>query len=145
MLTLNQIRKELTNWFEQHAQIRTVVSLDDWEEQANRDTQYPLANVEHVLSAIDDKFMNYSFQIKVVSLTGDNVDLQHEAISDATLIADDFFSYLQEAPGWVFRRSSTLDNVIDQGADRYSGVKFRIILGVMRSHNTCIIPKKDNG
>lgn len=143
MITLNQIKRRLLAWFESHAQINSTTSFDDFEFEAERNLAYPVANVEYLLSNIDDKFINYTFFVKVGDLAGDNVSHQDEVVSDAILIADDFFSYLQDEEGWVFRRSSTLDTFKDDGGDRVTGIMFRVVLGVVRSHNTCQTPTKD--
>jgi hypothetical protein len=75
-------------------------------------------------------------------LTDENVeDIDDEIFSDMVLIAEDFFSWLQEEDGFTSRKSSNIQKFIDDTHDRVSGLVVRIDLSVVSSQNECAIPK----
>lgn len=142
MLTLNQIRLKLIQFFQDHAQVNDVVYADDFEFNAERNLTYPVVNLEFLEASISNKFLNYSFKVVVGDVAGDDAELQNEVISDSLLTAEDFFSFLQNEEGWSFSKSSRLNPFKDDSGDRVSGVVFTVILSVIRSQNTCATPTK---
>lgn len=141
MLTPNQIKQKLVEYFESHAQINSVVFADDFEFSAERNLLYKAVNLSFVGSRINEKMMDNSFKVVIADMVSeDDAHLQFEVVSDCTVIAEDFFTFLQYEEGWVFSRSSTIRPLIDNGGDRISGVEFTVILSVVRSQNTCATP-----
>jgi hypothetical protein len=143
MLSLNQIKYKLISYFEAHGQINQVVYADDFEFNAQRNLNYPVTNIEYVDATINNKFLNYTFKIVIGDrVVADDTNQQDNVHSDAILIAEDFFAYLQQEEGWTFNKSSSIQKFLDDSGDRVSGIVFRITLAVIRSQNTCQTPVK---
>lgn len=139
-MTVIQMTDILMDWFSKHKQIQTVLNLDDYEFEAERDVTYPVANVEYISSGVSDKMNNRTFLIKLGDLAGSDARVQNEVISDMEQIADDFTSFCQDREGWVFRKNTTFDPFKDGGGDRVSGVTFSVVLGTVRPQNNCATP-----
>ena len=143
MLTLIQIQQRLVSFFENHAQVNSVTTLDQRELDAQRDVTYPAVNLEYQDTSVSANMVNHVFLVTIGDRVGeDRSDLQLSVISDSLLVAEDFLTYLQYAEGWVFNRTTSIQNFKDDGPDRVSGVVFRITIGVVRSQNECATPTK---
>lgn len=143
MLSLQQIKKRLMSYFEDHAQINSVVFEDDFEFNAERNLTYPVSGIEFIDASTSAKYLNFSFKVVLGDMvSSDDSDLQDEVISDMLLVAEDFLSFLQYEEGWVFDKSTSIQPFKDDGGDRVCGVVFRVVLSVVRSQNTCATPTK---
>ena len=140
MLSLNQIKSNLLSYFTSHAQVKQIVYGDDFKFNGERDLSYPVVNIEFLDASISQKLLNYNFKFVIGDFTSDNTEQQDEVISDSLLIAEDFFSFLQETEGWVFSKSSSIQKFVDDSGDRVSGIVFRVVLSVVRSQNACSTP-----
>lgn len=143
MLSLHQIKKRLVSYFENHAQINSVVFEDDFEFNAERNLTYPVVGMEFLDASVSGKLLNYSFKVVLGDMVSmDDSDLQDEVVSDMLLVAEDFLSFLQNEEGWVFDKTTSIQPFKDDGGDRVCGVVFRVVLSVVRSQNTCATPLK---
>ncbi len=143
MLTLIQITNKLQNFFETHAQINTVKVESDFDFNAESALIYPVVNLAYIDSNIANKAMNHRIEVTIADLVNKEIeqhDLQIE--SDALLIAEDFFAWLQEQMDFDFQKSTSIQPFADNAADRTSGVVFTITLQTIRPQNTCQIPEK---
>ena len=52
-LTLNQIKKILIAWFQNHADINTVCYIDDFDFNSERNIIYPVSNIEYRIRRIN--------------------------------------------------------------------------------------------
>ncbi|RZK45998.1 MAG: hypothetical protein EOO97_00035 [Pedobacter sp.] len=143
MLTLIQIQQKLVAYFENHAQVNTTTTLDQRELDAQRDILFPAVNLEYQDTAVSANMVNHTFLVTIGDrVAEDRPDLQLSVISDSLLVAEDFLTFLQYTEGWVFNKTTSIQNFKDDGPDRVSGVVFRITLGVVRSQNECATPTK---
>lgn len=140
MLSLNQIKLKLKDYFNLHAQIASVYSEKNFDFSAEKHINYPTVNIEFITANVSNKTLSYSFKIVLADMTGGNKDLEDEVESDLLLIAEDLFAYLQQSEGLIFDKSTTLNKFTDDKGDRTSGFVFTISLGVIRSQNECATP-----
>jgi hypothetical protein len=142
-MTLNNFKSLLKTWFQNHAQINSVYYCDDFDFNAERSIDYPTVNIEYLNSAINDKEMNHIFKIVIADITKpDDTEMEDNIISDSLQIAEDFFTYLQNAEGFRFNKTSSLQKFVDDTADRAAGIVFTITLSVIRPQNWCNTPTK---
>ncbi len=143
MLSLNQILNKLEGFFNDHAQVNEVVVASDFDFNAERNLTYPVVNLEHVDSNISDKKMNHRFKVVVADiLSTDTKNHDNEIVSDSLLIAEDFFSWLQEQEGFEFTKSTNIQRFVEDGGDRTAGVTFVVTLSTIRAQNTCQKPTR---
>lgn len=142
MLSLNQISQKLIDFFSSHAQVSQVLYEDDFEFNAQRELNYPVAVIEFLDASINDKQLNYNFKIVIGDKASSDVLIQNEVISDAILIAEDLYAYLQDGEGWVFKKSSSIQKFVEDTGDNISGIVFTTTISVIRSQNTCQTPQK---
>lgn len=143
MLTLNNIKGILKTYFNSHALINSVYYEDDFDFNAERSIDYPVANVEYLNSNISDKTMNHNFKIVLADLTEpENNEMEDNIHSDSLQIAEDLFTYLQNYEGFSFNKSSTINKFTDDTSDRATGIVFTIQLSVVRPQNRCNTPIK---
>lgn len=143
MLTLNNLKYILKGWFENHAQINNVFYCDDFDFNAERNIQYPVANIEYVSSNISNKTINHVFKFVIGDLVKpDDTDMEDNVHSDALQIAEDFYTFLQNYEGFSFNKTSTINKFTDDTSDRAAGIVFTITLSVIRPQNRCSTPTK---
>jgi hypothetical protein len=139
MLTLNQIKILLTDFFNSHNMINSVYYMDDFDFNAESSIDYPVVNIEYLNSAITDKVFNHNFKIVIGDITvPDNYEMEDMVHSDTLQIAEDFFTFLQNYNGnLIFDRASSIQKFVDDTGDRICGIVFTIRLGTIRAQNTC--------
>lgn len=143
MLTLNQIKQRLIAWFNSHAQINAVKYETDFEFNAQRDLLYPAVNIEWQDASIQENATNHNFRILIGDLFDANHPEQaHDVHSDVMQIAEDFFSFLQNEEGWIFSKSTRINQFVDDMGDRVAGVVFVVTLSTVRPQNTCQKPDR---
>lgn len=141
MLTLNQVKKILKDYFEGHAQINDVIYGNDIEFNAERQINYPACNIEYLNSDVSGKLLNYNYNIVIADICEpDNDEMQDNIISDSLQIAEDFISYLEYTEGLIYNGSSSLEPFIDDTGDRTTGVSFTLSIGTIRNQNWCNKP-----
>lgn len=141
MLTLNQAKKLLVDYFVGHAQIKQVIYGNDVEFNADRQISYPVCNIEYLNSDVTGKLLNYNYNIVISDITQpENTEMEDNVISDALQIAEDFLSYLEYTEGFIFNGSSSLEPFVDDTGDRTSGISFTVSIGTIRNQNWCNKP-----
>ena len=141
MKTLNQIKHDLINFFEGHAIINQVVYSNDFEFNAERELNYPVANIEYLESNMNGKLTTHSYSIILADLYDNSLKGHSDEIhSDMLLIAEDFFSWAQEEDGFLFNKAANIQKFIDDADDRTAGIVLKFQLATMRSQNSCAIP-----
>src|SRR5690348_66580 len=128
MLTLNQLNKKLTQFFQNHKQINQVIFSSDFDFASNRSLSYPVVNIEYMDASIQGDKVNHNYKVVIADLIDTNVEgSEYEIISDASLIAEDFFTYLQTCIyDFDFNRSSNIQNFTDDNGDRTAGIVFPV-------------------
>ena len=143
MLTLNQIKKIIKDYFNAHASINSVYYLSDFDFNAERSIDYPTVNVEYLNSNITNKMMNHSYKVVIGDLCEiDNTEMEDEIHSDCLQIAEDFYTFLQNYEGLYFNKTSSINKFTDDTGDLTSGIVFTITLSVVRPQNWCSTPTK---
>lgn len=141
MLTLNQIKKLMIDFFNAHKQIKDVKYCDDFDFAADRTLNYPVNNIEYLNSNISNRTINHAFKIVLGDLMNDNIDgIEDEIYSDMLLVAEDFFAWIANQEGFSFNKTSSINKFVDDKGDRVAGIVFTITLAVIRTQNICIIP-----
>jgi hypothetical protein len=141
MKTLNQLKKLLVTFFENHKQVNSVYYSDDFSFNAERSLNYPVCNIEYLESNMANKKLAHSYRIVLGDLLDANIEgHEDEILSDMMLIAEDFFAWLQYNESFEFIKSSSIQKFSDDTSDRVSGLVFRISISTIRTANTCIIP-----
>lgn len=143
-MTLNDLKILIKDFFNGHAQINSVYYCDDFDFNAERSIDYPVANIEYLNSNISNKTVNHNFKIVIADLTEpDNTDMEDTVHSDSLQIAEDFFTYLQNYEvGIFFNKTSTINKFTDDTGDRVSGIVFTVSLSLIRPMNRCNMPTK---
>ena len=143
MLTLNQIKKILKDYFNAHALINSVYYMDDFNFNAERSIDYPVANIEYVNSDINIGVMNHNYKIVIADLCElDNAEMEDNIHSDSLQIAEDFFTYLQNYEGLIFKKTSSINHFTEDTGDLAAGIVFTVQLGTIRKQNWCDSPTK---
>lgn len=143
MKTLNELKTILKSYFNSHAIINSVYYEDDFDFNAERSIDYPVANIEYLNSNISNKTMNHNFKIVLADITEpENNEMEDNIHSDTLQIAEDFFTYLQNAEGFSFDKSSSINKFTDDTADRAAGIVFTIQISVIRPQNRCNTPTR---
>lgn len=142
--TLNQLKIMLTTWFNNHAQINTVVYSNDFDFNADRQINYPVVHIEHLSTNLADVLTNHNYQITIGDITQpNNSEMEDLIVSDAVQIAEDFFTYLENTEGIYFTPTSSLQPFTDDTGDRTCGITMTITIGVARRSNICDTPTKN--
>ncbi|MBN9295384.1 MAG: hypothetical protein J0I41_00165 [Filimonas sp.] len=141
MITLNQIKYKLIDFFKNHKQVNEVSYTDDFSFAANRELIYPVVNIEYLEANVQDKKINHSYNMIIGDLIdAANTQSEDEVISDAMQIAEDFFAWLWEQKEFVFMKNTNIQKFSDDNGGRVSGITFRIALSILRNQNICNTP-----
>lgn len=141
MITLNQIKHTISSFFTSHKQVRHFFYGDANKYSGIVNKDFISVNCEYISSTLSGKALNHSFRISIA----DRIDPNHqeqedEVISDAILIANDFFAFIDLQEEILFTKSSSLQPFSDDNRDRTAGIVFTLILQVQRKANNCITP-----
>lgn len=141
MITLNQIKKLLKEWFMAHPQVRHFYWGDLSGYNAVRDKEFFSVNIEYLDTNLNQKTMSHSYRISIGDMVDSNQpDQEDEVISDAMLIAADFFAQFELMEEFTIQRSTNIQPFSETTNDRIAGVVFRVVLNVPRKANECGIP-----
>ena len=141
MLTLNQLKLILKDFFESHGMINSVYYFDDFDFAAERNISYPVANISYLNSNMSTKTLNHNFKVVIADICQpDNNDMQDNIHSDSLQVAEDFFTFLQNYEGFNLKRTTSINKFNDSNGDRTSGIVFTITLEVIRPMNWCNKP-----
>jgi hypothetical protein len=143
MKTLNEIKKILTNFFEQHAQINSTYYLSDDDYNTLKSIDYSSVNITYKNSNITGDEIQHNYDISISDLAEfDNSEIEDYVHSNCILIIDDFFTFLDESFDFEYSKNSTLNPFIDDTADRTAGITFSISIQTERRKNICDTPTK---
>lgn len=145
MLTLNQLKIILTDYFNNHQLINSVYYQDDFDFNAESSIDYPVCNIEYLNSNITNTVMNHNFKIVIGDITvPDNTTMEDMIHSDSLGVAEDFFTFLQNTyDGIIFDRVSSIQKFTDDMGDRVCGIVFTIKLGTIRKQSICDTPVRN--
>lgn len=142
--TLNQYKKILTAFFQDHLQINTVLFGNKFDFNGKNNIIYPVANIRFLDSSTSANQIIDRFEITIADLQDDEIlDSEFEIINDVTQIAYDFLSYLY-ADEYAFHfqvsNVTTINNFSETNDDITAGVNFAINLSQNRIINPCSAP-----
>jgi len=142
MITVNQYIKMLTDFFENHGQINTVLVGDNYDFNAVSNIIYPVCNIEYVRQNISASNINDQFEITIGDLFDPNLKRSEYAIySDSNLIADDVITYFGNQYDVEYEISETTSVQKWKGnVDRLAGCVFVVSFDQFRVANDCILP-----
>lgn len=147
MITINQYIKLFTDFFEQHRQINTILTGDDFNFNADSEVVYPVSHIEYVTQSISDQFIQHQFEIIIGDLFDPNINnAEVEIYNDCNLIAADFIDYFanQYDEDYEINEQVSLNKFTDSNVDRVAGVVFVVTFQQFREANDCIIPIETN-
>lgn len=146
-MTLNQYKKILMNFFQNHLQINTVLFGNQYDFNANENIVYPVANIRFLDSSTNGTSIIDRFEFVIADLQDDeDDDSEFEIINDVTQIAYDLVNYLnKEEFAFLFQVSTvtTINNFSERNTDITAGVTFAVNLTQQRIINPCNVPVTD--
>lgn len=146
-LTLNQYRKILTAFFDNHLQINTTLFGSDYDFNANENITYPVANIRYLDSSTNNSSIIDRFEFTIADLENrEDDDAEFEIVNDTTLIAYDLINYLNdERFAFQFQVSNvtTINPFSEKNTDITTGVNFTVNLTQQRIINPCSVPIGD--
>ncbi len=143
MITLNQIKNILLDYFKSHAMIEEVCYENDFDFNSERRIKYRVVNIEYLNSSINNKLVSHNYKFVIADLAEfDNKEIKDNILSDCVQIAEDFYTFIYEHPQIIFNRISTINPFEDDTKDSATGVIFTVSLSAIRSQNICDTPIK---
>jgi hypothetical protein len=145
MLTINQISKRFIDFFNNHAQINTVIYADDFDFSAYPDILYRVVHIQSVDTSIKGKEIMNRFKFMIADIENpNNENSENEIWSDTLLIADDFLSFFgdDDFEEFILDTDTTIQTFSESGTDRTAGVVFTANVRQVRELNPCAIPVK---
>lgn len=144
MLTLNQIKEYLIQFFNNHWQINTVVYADDFDFSAKADVQYKVAHIQPVdPSSVNANEITYKFKIAIGDIEDpNNMDSENDIWSDCISIANDFITYFgnDDFEDFFIDKNITIQKFSEGNTDRVAGVVFAFGVRQERLNNPCTLP-----
>ncbi|NBU82024.1 MAG: hypothetical protein EBS55_10295 [Flavobacteriaceae bacterium] len=140
-MTLNQIVKQITEFGNNHEQIKFVYFGDVWERLSNGEVTYPAMFFSLIDAQILAKQIQYNFSIYVMDRMLMEETNETEVLSDMTLIGQDMVAKLRDnIYNWIAGDNMTLSFYTESDPDYLAGVKIDFSLTLSSLNNTCQIP-----
>lgn len=142
-MTLNNLKKYLSNWFKSSPFITTVVvsTKDDFNELNNID--YPVCHIEYLNSNTNVNYINYTFVITIADIQNDKHNLKNvdEIHNDCNLIAQDFIDFHSENNDlFELDENVQITPFREERGDRTAGITMAVRIPIFRDVNICNIP-----
>ena len=147
MLTLNQIKQRLIDFYENHIQVNTVVYADDFDFAAYSHILYKVVHIQPVNSIIKGYEILHLFKIMIADMQDPNLQSSEDDIfSDCELIANDFLTFFgdDDYEDFLMDTDTIYQRFSESGTDRTSGVVFTAKVRQTREINPCTIPIQAN-
>ncbi|MFT3908310.1 MAG: hypothetical protein QM737_02705 [Ferruginibacter sp.] len=129
------------NFFWSHKQVHDVFYGDDFDFNAERQLNYPVAVIDYQNTSYNGKLKFHNYNVVLVDLIDDNIaGIEDDIYSDMEMIADDFRIWLQYQEGWSYDGRMTLNKIVNDGGDRFAGFEFQVSIQVASSMNLCAKP-----
>jgi hypothetical protein len=140
-MTLNQIVKQITEFGNNHEQIKFVYFGDVWERLSNGEVTYPAMFFSLIDAQILAKQIQYNFSIYVMDRMLMEETNETEVLSDMTLIGQDMVAKLRDhIYNWIASDNMTLSFYTESDPDYLAGVKIDFTLTLSSLNDTCQIP-----
>ena len=140
-MTLNQIVKQITEFGNNHEQIKFVYFGDVWERLSNGEVTYPAMFFNLNDAQILAKQIQYNFSIYVIDRMLMEETNETEVLSDMTLVGQDMVASLRDhIYEWIVSDNMSLTFYTESDPDYLAGVKIDFSLTLSSLNDTCQIP-----
>lgn len=147
MVTINQYRELIVNYYKNHKQINTVLTDTDFNFNAEQNIIYPVVNTQFVTQSINATTIQHQFEIVIADLFDPNVtESEIDIYNDCNMIALDFIDWLsnQINEEYEINESVSIQKFTDGNVDRVAGCVFVLTFNQFREANACIAPISNN-
>jgi hypothetical protein len=140
-MTLNQIVKQITEFGNNHEQIKFVYFGDVWERLSNGEVTYPAMFFNLNDAQILAKQIQYNFSIYVMDRMLMEETNETEVLSDMTLVGQDMVASLRDhIYNWVVSDNMSVTFFTESDPDYLAGLKIDFSLTLSSLNDTCQIP-----
>jgi hypothetical protein len=140
-MTLNQIVKQITEFGNNHEQIKFVYFGDVWERLSNGEVTYPAMFFNLNDAQILTKQIQYNFSIYVMDRMLMEETNETEVLSDMTLVGQDMVANLRNhIYNWVVSDNMSVTFYTESDPDYLAGIKIDFSLTLSSLNDTCQIP-----
>ena len=140
-MTLNQIVKQITEFGNNHEQIKFVYFGDVWERLSNGEVTYPAMFFNLNDAQILAKQIQYNFSIYVMDRMLMEETNETEVLSDMTLVGQDMVASLRDhIYSWVVSDNMSVTFFTESDPDYLAGLKIDFSLTLSSLNDTCQIP-----
>jgi hypothetical protein len=140
-MTLNQIVKQITEFGNNHEQIKFVYFGDVWERLSNGEVTYPAMFFNLNDAQILAKQIQYNFSIYVMDRMLMEETNETEVLSDMTLVGQDMVASLRDhIYNWIVSDNMSVTFYTESDPDYLAGVKIDFSLTLSSLNDTCQIP-----
>ena len=141
-MTLNQIVKQITEFGNNHEQIKFVYFGDVWERLSNGEVTYPAMFFNLNDAQILAKQIQYNFSIYVMDRMLMEETNETEVLSDMTLVGQDMVASLRDhIYEWIVSDNMSVTFYTESDPDYLAGVKIDFSLTLSSLNDTCQIPR----
>lgn len=143
MKTLNQVRNIIKGFFDNHALVNGVYTLQDFDFAAERNLEYKVVNIEYIDTSINTNVYTHNFTITIADITlQDSPVMEDDVVSDSIEIAEDFITWMERTQFQLGITTNNLKPFYDTNGDRVCGIVFNTGIDVIRKKNYCDVPAK---
>jgi hypothetical protein len=140
-MTLNQIVKQITEFGNNHEQIKFVYFGDVWERLSNGEVTYPAMFFNLTDAQILAKQIQYNFSIYVMDRMLMEETNETEVLSDMTLVGQDMVASLRDhIYNWIVSDNMSVTFFTESDPDYLAGLKIDFSLTLSSLNDTCQIP-----
>lgn len=140
-MTLNQIVKQITEFGNNHEQIKFVYFGDVWERLSNGEVTYPAMFFNLNDAQILSKQIQYNFSIYCMDRMLMEETNETEVLSDMTLVGQDMVASLRDhIYEWIVSDNMSVTFYTESDPDYLAGVKIDFSLTLSSLNDTCQIP-----
>jgi hypothetical protein len=140
-MTLNQIVKQITEFGNNHEQIKFVYFGDVWERLSNGEVTYPAMFFNLNDAQILAKQIQYNFSIYCMDRMLMEETNETEVLSDMTLVGQDMVASLRDhIYNWVISDNMSVTFFTESDPDYLAGLKIDFSLTLSSLNDTCQIP-----
>jgi len=147
MITINQYKKLIEDFFKQHYQINTVVTGNEFDFNADSDIVYPVAHIEYITQNIRTTTITNQFLVTIADLFDPNLPTSElDIYNDCNLIAADCLDYFsnQIEEQYEVQENVSFQKFTNGNVDRVAGCVFSLNFDQFRVADASIIPIKSN-
>ena len=140
-MTINQIVKQITEFGNNHEQIKFVYFGDVWERLSNGEVTYPAMFFTLTDAQILAKQIQYNFSIYCMDRMLMEETNETEVLSDMILVGQDMVASLRDPIyNWTANDNMSVTFYTESDPDYLAGVKIDFSLTLSSLNDTCQIP-----